>query len=144
MWLAPVLKNRIQIQEPIHTPNNVNGNLDVTFNTLVTVWAELKNVSEYIQAVRGAQNGRFGYTHKFRVRKVAVAELGFGFDTGFDTGFKTIKDIHTLKTDYFVFLEEGSSVKGRRFRIEGTQPDENANEFLQIFATEYREEGTGY
>lgn len=144
MWLAPKLNHRIQICDPVQTPNNTTGSMDLTYSVLVTIWAEVKQASEYIQAIRGSQINEQGYSHKFTVRKVAVIPLGAEFDTGFSSGFKIDNDIHTLKTDYFIFLEKTNSVKGRRFKIKGFQEDEKSQEYVIIYADEIREEGTGY
>lgn len=142
MWLAPRLKHRLQIGKGVFTPNN-DGGMDFSFDDILTVWAGMKTVSEYIQAIRG-QQVQEGSTHEFTVRRESVRYLGRGFSAGYTVGFDTIPDLATIKSEWFCFLEEGSTVKGRLFRVIGIRRQEEGKEFLIISANEMEERGTGW
>ncbi len=142
MWLAPKLKQRIQIQKPIQTAK-ASGLTATTYETLATIWAAVEPVSDYLQAVRGVQNAETP-THKFKIRAVAISVLGKAFEVGFDTGYKNMSDINQIKSDWFLFMEQGSTAKGTRYRIKGMQRDDSCHEFINILAKEYQEAGTGY
>ena len=63
---------------------------------------------------------------------------------GFSEGFDSIEDLALLKSDYFLFLQQGSTVKGRLFRIHGVSDNKEQREFLEIGAEEIEERGTGW
>lgn len=141
-WLVNKLRHRIQIQKPVQTPN-ADGGADLTYETQTTIWSEMKQVSDYIKAIRGAST-LDKTTHTFRVRKVAVENLGRDFSSAFDTSVDNIADLNMIKADWFIFMERGSTVKGKRYRITGMLPDDDRNEFVKIAAEELEEAGTGW
>ena len=146
MNLAYKLKHRIQIQRAIQTPNN-SGGYDRTYETLLTVWAglnELTNLTSYAKYIRGEAITDKTPTHEFKVRKVAVQNLGQETTKAFSTAFDSIEDLMPLKSDYFIFLQQGSTVKGRLFQIIDLSRDENYNEYIKFRAMEIEEKGTGY
>jgi head-tail adaptor len=140
-WMAPKLKNRIQIRKAVQTPNTAGG-ADQTYETITTLWAEIKALSDYIKAIRGA-NGNEADTHSFKVRMCAVTGLGKEFSAAFSTAFKG-EDIYPLKSDYFIFDQAGLTTKGRLFKITGVGIDEQNSEFVKLTAREIEETGTGY
>lgn len=145
-WLVPKLNKRIQIQLAEQTPVS-NGSLDRKYTTLKTVWAEIgptARYSSYAQIMRGVNSDSQEETHRIVVREAALRGLGAQFARAFDTGFKSLEDINKIKSNYYLFLEYGSSVKGRRFRINGMQHDERNNEYVRMYCEEIEEEGTGY
>jgi len=146
-WIFPKLRNRVAIKKAIQTPNITSGGFDRSYSTLHTVWMgcepinPYKPVGEYIRGVQTMEKP----THTFVVRISAMDDVvGRGFSTGFSTGFNRILDLMSLKSDYFLFMHRGSSVKGRLFRML-TIGDmfENKNYYI-ILAKEMEEQGSGY
>ena len=142
MWMAPKLNRRVQILKSVQTENAITGNLDISYQKLSTVWAEIKPVSAYIRAIRGEQTQQ-GETHKFIVRRSAIINLGISYDFGFSGGFKNMADLNQIKSDMFLFLQQESTVKGILFRVVGIERDDTHKEFLNIVAQEIEEHGTG-
>jgi len=156
-WLAPYLNERIQVLMPTQIPNPAGG-LDQVYGLpfggafeygpfghmapLLVIWADLKPVTPG-QYIRGEQIGE-GVTHEFKIRRAAVASLGRTFGKGFGSGFDSIEDLAPLKTDYFLFLQRGSTVKGRLFRIKNVQDNDERREYLRVQAEEIEEKGTGF
>lgn len=144
-YLVPNLKHRVQIRQAIQEPNEYGG-YDRNYRTLKTVWAEVMTTNlstDFIEAIRGEQVNEVA-THNFRVRYSAVYSLGKGFASAFSKGFNSGADINMLKSDYFLFLQNGSEDKGRLFRVRGTKRDERFKEFVKIKAEEIEEQGTGW
>lgn len=140
-WLAPKLTQRVQVGKPTQTPNT-DGGFDFAFDTLLTIWSGLKPVTPG-QYIRGEQIGE-GVTHEFKIRRSAVASLGRVFGKGFDGGFDSIADLAPLKRDYFLFMQRGSMVKGRLFRIKDVKDNDERREYLRVRAEEIEERGSGY
>jgi head-tail adaptor len=140
-YLAPTLKHRIQIRKAVQTPNDAGG-ADQTYETITTLWADIKGMSDYIKAVRGA-NGQDADSHRIKVRTCGVMNLGRAFSVGYVSGYKG-EDIYPLKADYFIFDQKGVTTKGRLFRITGVRLDEDDSEFVEMTAKEIEETGTGY
>ena len=144
-WLAPKLNHRVQIGHPSQTAND-EGGFDFSFDALLTVWMGVEPVgykgsgSKYI---RGKQVNE-AVTHEFIVRHLAVASLGRVFAIAFDDGFKAMADLGPLKSDYYLFLQKGSSVKGRLFRIDSISNVKESNEYFSIAVEEIEERGSGY
>ena len=147
-FLAPKLNHRIEIQKAVFdkdTPN-LSGGFDRDYETLTTIWAGIKEVrifSDYAAIIRGEATGS-EESHEFIVRMSAVENLGAAFTKGYSEGFDSIADLNPLKSDYFIFLKVGSSVKGRRFQILRLRRDEVHREFLLFRCTEIEEVGTGH
>ena len=160
-WICPKLVNRVQILKPTQDPNE-DGGFDFGFGRpfgdgfggegfgylapLTTVWMGIFPVgykgsgSKYI---RGKQVNE-AVTHEFIVRHLAVANLGKAFGGGFDVGFKVMPDLGPLKSDYYLFFQRNSSVKGRLFRIDSISNVKESNEYFSIAVEEIEERGTGY
>ena len=143
-WLTPQLDKRVQIGKPVQVAND-EGGFDFGFNDVLTVWMGIKPItwkgssSNYI---RGEQINE-SVTHKFTARKIAVDSLGRECGAGFSSAFG-IEDLMPLKSDYFLFFQKGSAVKGRLFRIHGMTNKDERDEYLVIDAEEIEEKGTGY
>jgi hypothetical protein len=129
------------VGKPTQTPND-DGGFDFGFDVLLPVWMGLKPVTPG-QYIRGEQIGE-GVTHVFTVRRIAVASLGRDFGRGFAPGFDSIEDLNVLKSDYYLFLQRGSTVKGRLFRIKSVTDNDERREYLRIQAMEEEERGTGF
>lgn len=140
-WLVPLLRKRIQIGQPTQTANT-DGGFDFGFNTLLTVWAGFKPLTPG-QYIRGEQIGE-GITGEFAIRRIAVASLGRDFAKGFGGGFDSIEDLVPLKSDYYIFLQQGSTVKGRLFRIKNVKDNDERGEYLRVQTEEIEERGTGF
>lgn len=144
-WLAPSLNRRVQIGKPIQIAND-EGGFDFSFDAVLTVWMGIKPVTFKGAAgsyIRGEQINEV-VTHKFTVRKIAVDSLGKEYGLGFSDAFRYMTDLMPLKSDYFLFLQHGSTVKGRLFRIHDVVNKDERNESLIVNAEEIEEKGTGY
>ena len=149
-WLTPKLRHRVQIQKPSQTGLST-GQAQMNYETLLTVWAEKKPISEYIKAIRGVNAASVNRgvntdlsTHIFMMRKVALQNLGIEFALAFDDDFKNMADINEMKSDYFLFHEKGSTTKGIRYRVVSTLVDHDRSEYVKIKAEEVEEVGTGW
>ncbi len=144
-WLASKLDKRVQIGKPTQIPND-EGGFDFGFDTLLTVSMGAKPVTfkgaggRYIRGEQINEN----VTHKFIARRIAVASLGKAFTKAFSTGFDSIEDLSLLKSDYYLFLQRGSTVKGRLFRIHEVVNKNERDEYLEISGEEIEERGTGF
>ncbi len=146
MLLAGSLKHRFQILKPSLTPSTErDGGLDQSYEILLRVWGEFKPASEnaIVIAIRGV-NTEDTVTGIVRFRWIAVKSLGKAFTSGYSLGYKGMSDLNPLKSNYYLFKEEGSQVKGRLFRIIGMVRDEDYKEFIKIRVHEVEEQGTGY
>ena len=148
MNLVPRLTSRVQIRKAVHVPNS-SGGLDLTFETVSTVWAEAKPkgvgfVSLMAQAVRGVQP-EIGFDNMdFTMRMSAVENLGKEFARSFSIAFKNMADLAPLKSEYYLFLQAGTTVKGRLFRVKRISRDESWREYVVVGAEEVDERGTGF
>lgn len=142
-WLFPRLKKRIQIRrvEDLH-PNDDGGFDRDLYTTLLTVWAKCKPLKpgSYIRGIQTDEQ----ITHEFEIRRVAVSTLGGEFSTAFDESFTAFSSLALLKSDYFIFLQEGSTSIGRLFKIHNIKDHNELKEFLVIQAEEIEEVSTGY
>ncbi len=141
-YLVSSLKHRAHIKKPIQTPND-GGGFDRGYATVDSFWMGLKMESSYIRAVRGENTGE-GITQIGIARFQALQYLGKAFSAGYSTGFNTIADINFIKSNYFIFIEENSSTRGRMFRIMGFARDEKNRQWISIQLQEIEEQGTGY
>jgi hypothetical protein len=149
-WLAPKLKDRVEIQKAIQTPN-AEGGYDRTYQTLLTIWAGFLpiNKPDSLSAVgssnytRGSQTNTAS-THKFIIRRIAVRTLGVEFSPAFNEDFDTVFDFSSLKSEWFIFIKKASSVKGRLFRINSLMNVNETDEYFILRTEEIEEKGTGY
>lgn len=159
-WLVNKLTHRVQILIPTNRPND-EGGFDFEFGNpfadgfeigdfdflapVKTVWMGFNTVgykgtgSKYIRGKQVSEN----VTHEFIARHLAVS-MGECFAEGFDSGFKNMPDLVSMKADYHLFVENGSKVKGRLFRIDSVVNVNEQDEFLSIAAEEIEEKGTGH
>ncbi len=142
--LAAQLKHRIRIQSPIEVPDEVSGALILSYSTEAECWAELKNESSYLAAVRGQpQDGTASVV--FKIRMNSVSKLGSELTKAFSSAFKNIQESNTIKSNWFILLKKGNDwIKGRRFKIESINRDEIMQEWINIRAKEIEEIGVGY
>ncbi len=153
-WLVPQLRNRLQIRLAVQTPND-DGGFDRSYETIGTVWGGLaqrsfgRMMAEYIRGVQVAENS----THEVIIRKTALTDtlfgsntVGFGrcFSDSFAVDFDVIADLNPAKSDFFFFMEKGSTVKGRLFRVNTVEDTNERGEFLKLAVEEIEEQGTGY
>jgi hypothetical protein len=150
-WLAPKLKERVEIQKAVQTPSDDTGGYDRTYQTLLTIWAGFEPVnkpdstsdtgtSRYIRS----QQTQTLSTHKFLIRKVAVRTLNTEFSAAFNEDFDIIYDFSNLKSEYFIFVKKSSSTKGRLFRINTIINVQENDEYFQLRTEQIEEKGTGY
>jgi len=161
-WIAADLKERVQILIPNQRPNEENGSLDLLFGNAMgegfafgpfdnlvpvkTIWAGFKPITFRGAGAQynGGEQINEAITHSFKVRRVAVDELGKEFGLAFSSAFKFMPDLMGLKSDYFLFVERSSTVKGRLFRIHNITDHKENREYLNISAEEIEEKGTGF
>ena len=146
-FLAPKLRHRIQIQKPTQTPNEETGGFDRGYSTLTTVWAameEMTDYNKYTSYIRGGSTDEKVSTHKFFVRYVAVKNLYKSFTSAFSGGYDSIEDINPLKSNLFIFLQNGTNIKGRLFQIVDISRDDERKEWLKFRTKVVEEQGTGY
>lgn len=144
-WLVPRLKERIQVIKPTQD-SNASGGFDRGYDTLLTVWGELKpltyraSVAEYIRGVQTNEN----VTHKIAIRRSSLSSIGKTFSSAFSIAFESIADINLLKSDYYLFVQKDSTVKGRLFRVRNITDVKERGYYYSIMAEEIEEQGTGY
>jgi head-tail adaptor len=145
-YLAPKLKHRIQIKQ-LSQSTTAAGGMSQDYTLVTTVWASMSEVrvgfENFVTQIRGTQTDDVE-THEFMIRLAAVKNLGRGFASGFSSGLDGIADLTPLKSDYYIFLQKGSTTKGRLFKIMRVRRDENLSEFIKIRCKEIEEQGTGY
>ena len=100
------------------------------FDDLMTVWMGFKPIwyktsgSKYI---RGEQVNEVA-THEFTARVLEFSTLGKEFGLGFSVDFKGMADLSPWKSDYFLFVQKDTSVRGRLFRILEAQNNNEEDE----------------
>lgn len=140
--LAHKLRKRAEVQTPIQTPNETTGGFDRSYTTIATIWVGLTPIKAGWYR-RGVQT-RETDTHEVLMRCVAVNRIGGGFAKGFSSGFAVGGDLTNLKTNYFLFVRDGSNIKGRRFKINNIENADDDNEYYKLYVEELEEVGTGY
>lgn len=140
-YMTPVLKYKVHFKKGEYTPND-DGGLDISYTTLKTCWAGIKNVSKFVEAIRN-ESITDVWTIEIIVRKSSVERLGVGFSTGFSSGFDSIPDINPIKANMFCLIEAGAAYRGRLFKVVSTQLDEDKKEYLKVRLKEVEEHGTG-
>lgn len=159
-WLIPQLNARVQILRPTQRPTD-EGGLDLVFGVpfggafeesgfnmlapLLTIWMGFQPIGYRggTKYVRGKQVSETA-THEFLCREKAVSNLGKEFSLAFSEAFKYMSDLAPLKSNYYLFLQKGSSVKGRLFRVLESSNVREQDEYLSVIAEEIEERGTGY
>jgi len=168
-WLVPKLRERIQVRKAVQTPND-NGGFSRSYEKLITVWAGISPLSyknsnlKYIRNVQTVND----ITHTFIIRWEALLSINTSFGDGFIRSFDSIVDIISLKSDYFLFMEEGvtsgldwegpytkaystdfdvyygiEESKGRLFKIMGAGRADERKEYVKVVAMEIEEVGSG-
>ena len=159
--LAAQLSSRVQILIPSQRPND-DGGFDLGFGVqasdafavsdferlapILTVWMEFNPVSfqgrggQYI----GGEQVNEAITHRFKCRHSSIQALGKEFGLGFNINFQFLSNLMPLKCDYFLLVQQGSTVKGRLFRIHNITNNKEEREYLNILAEEIEERGTGF
>jgi len=140
--LRQELRERVQIQVPVQTPND-DGGFNRSYSTLKTVWAGLKPIRKgfYIRGVQVDTNN----THEFKIRRAAIDTLGGAFSLGFSLGFTMgAHALSRIKSDFFLFVQRGSTIKGRLFRINQLEDSNERREYYIIRAEEIEEVGPNY
>jgi head-tail adaptor len=152
--LTARLKHRVVIQKAEQQVDTGDGFGDYPtaapikrgYVDLKTVWCFIQpksSLTDFVSAVRGEQEFD-RVTHEFWVRREAVRGLGAAFSAAYSTGFDTVQQINPIKNDFFLFLKEGTTTKGRRFQCKETRMDERNHEYLMIRCKEVEEVGTGW
>lgn len=163
--LAKDLKNRVWILQPTKESNS-SGGFTRGYRKLTQVWSNLKpiaqasrDIAHFAAAIRGVQVNSVA-THKWKVRRVAVEDIGAQFDSGFTRGFARAGSLQILRSEYYVFEERGGAdgafaagfdigynqtegLVGTLYRILGGVDNNSDREYLEVRLMEVEEQGTG-
>jgi len=163
--LAKDLKNRVWILKPTKAVNAAGG-FDRSYDKLIQVWSQLKpiaqasrDISHFAAYIRGTQVQSVA-THKMKVRRVAVEDIGAQFSSSFNRGFARAGSLQILKSEYYVFAERGDpggdfgagfsigfnqteGLVGDLYRIVAGVDNNSDHEYLEIRLKEVEEQGTG-
>ena len=163
--LAKDLKNRVWILKPFKNTNS-EGGFNRGYEKLIQVWSQLKpiaqasrDISHFAAYIRGTQVNSVA-THKMKVRRVAVEEIGAQFNTVFTRGFARAGSLQILKSEFYVFAERGDAagafaagmsigfeqtegLVGDLYRIVAGVDNNSDHEYLEIRLKEIEEQGTG-
>lgn len=140
-FLVLQLRERVLVLQAVDTEND-NGGFDRSYTTLTTIWAGYKPLSFKARYIRGSQIENTP-THEFILRRSSVDSLGNAFSKAFSTAFDSIADFNPLKSDWFLFVERGSSTKGRLFRVHRPEDYDERRVYLKVYAEEIEEQGSG-
>jgi len=139
------LRDRIQVRRTIDDSNDIGG-YDRSYETVLTVWGNYKSLATEralpAEFIRGVNVG--APSHIVTIRRVAVESLGKEYSTGFSDGFNTFSDLNIMKSEYFLFIQRGSTTRGQLFRISGYEDVDSRREYLRLKVIEIEEQGTGY
>jgi len=169
-WLAPRLRERIQIRKAVQSPNEETGGFNRSYERLLTAWASIKPLAyknsnlKYVRNVQLANDA----THTFEIRWASLLTINTAFGDGFISSFDSVIDILSIKSNYFIFMEQGvndglywegpyskafstcfnvyygiEEAKGRLFRIIGAGRADERKEYVKVIATEMEEMGSG-
>lgn len=143
-WMVPKLNRRVKIERAENSPVG-SGSFERIYTTLMRLWASVKvdRKNMFIQAIRGVNVADEGNTHIIVVRRAALSSLGKSFTIAFQKSFDSVSDINSIKSNYFIFLEETSEDRGRRMQVNGIQHDEVNKEYVRILTSEIEERGSG-
>lgn len=141
-FLANQLRERVSVLEAVETAND-DGGFDRSYTTLTTIWAGIKPISLKPRYIRGVQIENTP-THEFILRRDSVSYLNTQFSSAFSSAFDSITDVNPMKSDWYFFVQRGSSSKGRLFRIHGIEDVLERRNHLRVYAEEINEEGTGW
>ncbi len=162
-YLAPKLRHRIQILKPDLNPALFG--LSISYKRLVRLWAAVKERKGFfgVEMIRGV-NIDNAITHVITVRyssAISIYSSSFGdgfsesfpavnskglgrsFTNAFGEGFDSIIDFDPIKGDYFIMVEGATAYRGRIFKIEKVNQDEDHKEFIALKCRETEERGTG-
>ena len=158
-FLAPRLRTRVRVLTPSQSEDD-NGFLAIGYTTVLRAWSEFTAI-DFSEYIRGAQIGSES-THRFIIRRIAVASLGNELSKAFGYAFNRVADLGLLKTNYFLFVgsdtvgsEFGAGfggleftrteeLRGRLFQIDDVMDEDERKEFINIRATEIEEQSSGY
>jgi hypothetical protein len=167
-YIAHELNRRVQILQSVDTPNS-SGGFTRSYKKLTRVWCKVKTINEFgilagITNVRGQNISDFE-SHELKMRRDSVRSamseafggafadgydsqgsngLGKELSSAFDQSFESILDISPIKSEFFVFLEEGSATKGRLLRVKKALLDERNRKYIKLKCCEVEERGTGW
>jgi hypothetical protein len=163
--LAKLLKNRVSVLKPVKVPNDAGG-FDRGYERVSQVWSQLKpiaqasrDISHFAAYIRGTQVSSVA-THKMKVRRIAVIDIGSQFNPGFNRGFAVAGSLQILKSEYYIFEGRGDTdgafaagfnigynqtegLIGSLYRILSGVDNESDHEYLEIRLMEVEEQGTG-
>lgn len=141
-WTASQLRYQVQVRETVQTEES-EGGLDLEFTTLKTIWAGITAVSPNKYVRYSSVEDFDSISHEFLVRRSAVDDLHTSYSQGYSTGYDSIPDLIPLKGTMFFFLEQGTTSKGRLFKIQRPMDKDERRENLLILCEEVEERGTG-
>ncbi len=141
MTLASKMRDRIQLRRDVQTPNDTGGFIR-SYETLLELWAERIPLTHGVY-IRGVQADMGGLTDEIVIRRVALDNVSVQFSKAFGTAFR-VRDVHPLKSEFFVFVPMDSDVEGDLLRVRRIREVGGRRENLSFLCEEMEEEGTGY
>ena len=142
VWLAPKLDQRVQILQPIQTESD-EGGLTQKYSIMKTIWGGVKAVSHNKYREFMSTENLERSSHEFIFRLSSLDTLNKEYTTAFASSFNQTSKQHPFREDMFLMLEQGSTVKGRMFRVRRVQDADEKGEFISVLASEIEELGTG-
>jgi len=163
--LAKKLKNRVWILKPKKGITAAGGFVR-GYDKITQVWSALtpiaqasRDIAHFAASIRGVQVNSVA-THKWKVRRVAVEEVGAAFGPGFNRGYARAGSLQILRSEYYVFEERGGTdgafsagmgigfeqtqgLVGTLYRILGGVDNNSDREYLEVRLMEVEEQGTG-
>lgn len=133
--------DRIQLLKPVQTPDDTTLGFTRSYETLLELWAEVNPIS-HGKYVRGVQI-EMGMTHEVAIRRLSLESLSTEFSTAYSTAFRT-KDIHPLKSEFFILVLDGNSGAGDLLRVRRTMEVGRRKEDLSFLCEEIEQRGTGW
>ena len=142
VWLALSLNERVQILQPIQTEGD-DGGLVQKYSVMKTIWGGLRSVSHNKYREFMSTENLAHSSHEFIFRLSSLDNLNLEYSTAFASSFNQTSKQHPFREDMFLMLEQGSTVKGRMFRVRRVQDADENGEFISVLASEIEELGTG-
>lgn len=138
--LSSTMQDRIELRKALQTPG-ADGGFVRSYETLITLWAEVKQVSNsmYIRGVQAEAN----VTHEVVIRKTSLDTLQGAFSKAFSNDFMNV-DIYPLKSEFFIFVSQGAGAEGIILRVRRIKVYKGLENYISFLCEELEQEGVGW